>query len=41
MGSFVVAVVLVQGAELLLAMQLLRALAVRPWAQTPAKQDWG
>lgn len=41
MGSFVVAVVLVQGAELLLAMQLLRALAVRPWARTPAKQDWG
>ncbi|XP_024409817.2 tetraspanin-10 [Desmodus rotundus] len=41
MGSFVVAVVLVQGAELLLAMQLLRALAVRPWARTPTKQDWG
>ncbi|KAM5308978.1 tetraspanin-10 [Glossophaga mutica] len=41
LGGFVVAVVLVQGAELLLAVQLLRALAVHPRAPPPAKQVQG
>ncbi|KAF6097927.1 tetraspanin 10 [Phyllostomus discolor] len=41
LGGFVLAVVLVQGAELLLAMQLLKALALRSGARPPAKQDWG
>ncbi|XP_037013946.2 tetraspanin-10 isoform X1 [Artibeus jamaicensis] len=41
LGGFAVAVVLVQGAELLMAVQLVRALADHPRAKPPAKQDWG
>lgn len=41
LGGFAVAVVLVQGAELLLAVQLLKALALRPRARGPAEQARG